>query len=32
MDVTVEEKRLMGRALNENEVSEETLQMQDIFA
>jgi len=32
MDVTVEEKRLMSRALNENEGSEETLQMQYIFA
>jgi len=32
MDVTVEEKRLMSRALNGNEGSEETLKMLYIIA
>jgi len=32
MDVTVEEKTIVVRALNENEQSEETHQMQYIFA
>ena len=32
MGVIIEEKRLMSKAINENEGSEETHQMQHIFA